>query len=52
MLDLNLQDSEDRTGVKQEYKFKLPEGAEKLDRVGYEEVVIPASSKVVNETLI
>jgi hypothetical protein len=48
ILDLNILDSEDRTaGGKQEYRFKLPEGAEKLDRVGYEEVFIPASQKVV-----
>jgi hypothetical protein len=30
VLDLNLHDSEDRTGAKQEYKFKLPQGAEKI----------------------
>jgi hypothetical protein len=30
----------------------LPEGAEKIERVGYEEVHIPASLKNVNETLI
>ena len=35
LLDLTLHDSEDRIGNKQEYKFKLPEGAEKLERVGY-----------------
>lgn len=52
MLDLNLHDSEDRTAAKQEYKFKLPHGAEKIDRVGYEEVFIPESEKNVNETLI
>jgi|JI10StandDraft_1071094.scaffolds.fasta_scaffold2594957_2 hypothetical protein len=52
ILDLSLHDSEDRTAAKQEYKFKLPEGAEKIDRVGYEEVFIPASQKIVNETLI
>lgn len=48
ILDLNLHDSEDRTANKQEYKFRLPEGAEKIDRVGYEEVFIPASQKTVN----
>ena len=52
ILDLSIHDSEDRTGSKQEYKFRLPEGAEKLERVGYEEVLIPASQKVVNEILI
>ena len=30
IIDLSLHDSEDRTGSKQEYKFKLPEGAEKI----------------------
>lgn len=48
ILDLNLHDSEDRTGAKQEYKFKLPQGAEKIERLGYEEVFIPASEKTVN----
>jgi hypothetical protein len=27
IIDLSLHDTEDRTGSKQEYKFKLPEGA-------------------------
>lgn len=36
IIDLNLHDSEDRTGTRQEYKFRLPEGAEKIEKVGYE----------------
>ena len=48
ILDLSLHDSEDRVANKQEYKFKLPEGAEKLEKVGYEEIYIPAKSKVID----
>ncbi len=48
VIDLNTFDVEDRTANKQEYKFKLPQGAEKVERVGYEEVHIPASQKTVN----
>ena len=36
ILDLHIFDVEDRTASKQEYKFKLPPGAEKIERVGYE----------------
>jgi len=30
-----MHDTTDRTSHKQEYKFKLPEGAEKIDKPGY-----------------
>jgi hypothetical protein len=30
IIDLTIHETEDKTGSKQEYKFKLPEGAEKI----------------------
>lgn len=52
MLDLSIHDSEDRTGGKQEYKFRLPEGAERLEKTGYEEIYIPAQERRVDEKLV
>lgn len=40
VIDLDLHDSSDRTGLKQQYKFKIPASATKLDKSGYEEIVI------------
>ena len=44
MVDLDLHDSSDRTGLKQEYKFKIPASATKFDKPGYEEIVIEAKT--------
>ena len=42
VLDLTIHDAQDRTSRKQEYRFRLPEGAERIEHAGYEEVHIPA----------
>ncbi len=41
-IDLSFHDTTDYISKKQEYKFKLPDGAEKLQKPGYEEIIIPA----------
>ena len=55
ILDLSLHDSSDnynKVTSKQEYKFKLPQAATKVDKPGYEEVHIPPSINNRQEKLI
>lgn len=52
ILDLDIHDSSDRMGTRQDYKFKLPSGAEKIEKPGYEEVIIPGKLVDLHEKLV
>lgn len=51
-IDLSFHDTTDYISKKQEYKFKLPDGAEKLQKPGYEEIIIPARKNEIKTDLI
>jgi hypothetical protein len=51
-IDLSIHDTTDYISKKQEYKFKLPDGAEKLQKPGYEEILIPARKNEIKTELI
>lgn len=52
IVDLSIHDSSERVSSKQEYKFKLPAGATKTEKPGYEEVYIPPTINTKEEKLV